>query len=181
MTGMSHPDKVALRARLLEARQARSAQDRASARSAIRSLVLARAAADGWRAVAAYEPMRTEPGSVELLDELVAADVRVLVPVLLPDRDLDWSPWGSDARLGVDAIAACDAVLAPALAVSRGGVRLGRGGGSYDRALARCGAGVTVIAVLFDGEVLESVPADAWDMPVHEVVTPRGFLVLQRH
>ena len=43
-------------------------------------------------------------------------------------------------RLGVDAIATADVVLVPGLAVAADGMRLGRGGGSYDRAL-RPGAG----------------------------------------
>jgi len=69
-------------------------------------------------------------------------------------------------------------VLAPALAVSREGVRLGRGGGSYDRALARCRPETTVIALLFDDEVLDFVPSDSWDVRVREAVTPSGFVRL---
>lgn len=165
-----------MRARLQAARRALTADEISAARAAVREHLLARAAADGWRVVAAYVPMRAEPGSPELLDELVARGVRVLVPLLLPDRDLDWAEWSSSVAVGSDAIGSCDAVLVPALAVSRTGVRLGRGGGSYDRALPRRRPGATAIALLYDGEMLDEVPAEPWDAPVDAAVTPSGFV-----
>jgi 5-formyltetrahydrofolate cyclo-ligase len=67
-------------------------------------------------------------------------------------------------------------VVVPALAVDRRGVRLGRGGGSYDRALTRA-AGLTV-ALLYDGETVEELPAEEHDVPVKAVVTPSGGLVM---
>src|SRR5262249_56527127 len=90
-----------------------------------RARVLARALGRSGtaRRLAAYRPLRTEPGSVELLDGMAARAV-VLVPLLQADRDLDWTPWPTGGPLGVDAIAGVDLVLAPALAVSRRGVRL---------------------------------------------------------
>ena len=124
--------------------------------------------------MAAYRPLRTEPGSLELLEELVTRGVRVLVPVTLPDRDLDWVALPGDVPLDVDAIATVDAVLVPALAVAADGTRLGRGGGSYDRALARVRPGTPIVALLYDGEVLAQVPRDEWDVAVSAYVTPTG-------
>ena len=60
-------------------------------------------------------------------------------------------------------------VLVPALAVDRAGNRLGRGGGSYDRALARVGPLIPVIALLYDDELLDQVPAEQ-----HDIAGPRG-------
>jgi len=129
--------------------------------------------------VAAYEPLATEPGSIELLAGLHRAGYRVIVPRTEPDKDLDWGVWTltRQARepLGRDAIGSAAVVLVPALGVDRRGNRLGRGGGSYDRALARVGFGVPVAALLFDGEILDEVPADAWDRPVTAIVTPNGW------
>ena len=170
--------KPALRERLIAARRARPAEEIEAARAAIREHVQERVAAEGWQRVAAYVPLRTEPGSLELLDGLTSAGVLVLVPLLLPDRDLDWTAWGSAESLGRDAIASCDAVFAPALAVSRTGVRLGRGGGSYDRALARRGPATVAIALVYADEVLDELPAEVWDERVDEAVTPSGFLRL---
>jgi 5-formyltetrahydrofolate cyclo-ligase len=165
--------KRELRARLLTARSGLSPEQIAVARAGVRSHVLSRFAVA--RRLAAFRPLRTEPGSTELLDALVAGGTSVLVPVLLDDRDLDWAPWPSGDPLGVDAIAGVDVLLVPALAVSTAGVRLGRGGGSYDRALARVPAGVQTVALVYDSEILTSVPADPWDVPVTAAITPSGW------
>ncbi len=173
--------KQALRARLLAARRARTPAEIETARNAVRTHVLreyerAARAERPWRRVAAYDPLRSEPGSRELLDALTARGVDVLVPVLLDDRDLDWTAWplGTDP-LGVDAVASADVVLAPALAVDVTGVRLGRGAGCYDRTLRRVRSGVPVAALLYDDEVVDALPTDPWDVPVSAVVTPSGW------
>ncbi|MGH3715760.1 MAG: 5-formyltetrahydrofolate cyclo-ligase [Micromonosporaceae bacterium] len=151
------------------------------------------AGAAGAGTVAAYLPFGTEPGAQaepSLPDALVAAGWRVLLPVLLPDLDLDWAVYEGalaparyglrepvGAQLGQAAISTVDAVIAPAVAVDRRGVRLGRGGGSYDRALARVPAGVPVIVPLYDGELVDAVPAEPHDVRVTAVVTPSRGLV----
>jgi 5-formyltetrahydrofolate cyclo-ligase len=129
------------------------------------------------RTVAAYSPLLTEPGGPNLLPALAAATAEVLIPVLLPDRDLDWERWpGPGAPLGVDAIARADLVVVPAVAIDGSGVRLGRGGGSYDRALARVSPDALVVALLFDGELVDRLPAEAHDRRVNAVITPMGGL-----
>ncbi|WP_328502774.1 5-formyltetrahydrofolate cyclo-ligase [Streptomyces sp. NBC_00457] len=146
--------------------------------------------------VAAYVSVGSEPGTLALLDALRARGVRVLLPALLPDNDLDWGAYcGADSlarvqhggrmalfeptgeRLGPDAVTGADVVLLPGLAVDARGMRLGRGGGSYDRVLARlerAGAHPVLVVLLYDSEVVERVPAEAHDRPVHAVVTPSG-------
>jgi 5-formyltetrahydrofolate cyclo-ligase len=180
-------DKTALRTIVAAARAARTEQQRDQDRAAIRTHVLA-----GCRAgrvqpgslIAAYEPLRTEPGSTELLAELAAEGYRLIVPVTLADRDLDWAPWdpgrGSGPRLGVDSVGAAALVLVPAFAVDPAGHRLGRGGGSYDRALARVPVGTPVAALLYREELVPDVPVESWDLPVTSVVTPDGWRDLGR-
>ncbi|GIF24354.1 5-formyltetrahydrofolate cyclo-ligase [Actinoplanes tereljensis] len=145
--------------------------------------------------IAAYVPVGTEPGGADL-PAVLAAYARVLLPVLLPDNDLDWvaytgpsslapGPRGlrepTGPRLGPDAITTAGLILVPGLAVDRRGMRLGRGGGSYDRALARIPAGRTlVIALLHDGELVDEVPAEPHDRPVDAVITPHGVVGLSR-
>ncbi|MEU6774163.1 5-formyltetrahydrofolate cyclo-ligase [Streptomyces sp. NPDC046759] len=148
------------------------------------------------RAVAAYVSVGSEPGTTALLDTLRVRGVRVLLPALLPDNDLDWGEYAgpdslarvrhggkmalfepSGARLGPDAVTAADVVLLPGLAVDARGMRLGRGGGSYDRVLARlerAGVHPRLVVLLYDSEVVAHVPAEAHDRPVHAVVTPSG-------
>lgn len=170
--------KTRLRGELLAARRALSPEQLGVARAdVVRVLMAGLLASD--RVVAGYEPLRTEPGSTALLSALAASGRDVLVPVTLPDRDLSWVRWHPDpavARpdLGPDALGRADLVVVPALAVARAdGARLGRGGGSYDRALRRV-RGRTV-ALLHRGELFETVPVDVHDLPVDAAVTPDGW------
>ncbi|TPQ16385.1 5-formyltetrahydrofolate cyclo-ligase [Streptomyces sporangiiformans] len=146
--------------------------------------------------VAAYVSVGSEPGTRALLDALHARGVRVLLPVLLTDNDLDWGAYEGEGSLapvqhrgkmallepvgeplGPDAVLSADAVLLPGLAVDARGMRLGRGGGSYDRVLARldgAGAHPALVVLLYDSEVVDRVPEEPHDRPVHAVVTPSG-------
>jgi 5-formyltetrahydrofolate cyclo-ligase len=175
-------DKTALRRMVAAARAARPEEQRLQDRAAIRAHVLA--GCRGGRVqpgslIAAYEPLRTEPGSTELLAALAEEGHRLIVPVTLPDRDLDWTCWPPAGdhrpRLGLDAVADAALVLVPAFAVDPAGHRLGRGGGSYDRALARLRPDTPVAALLYSDELLPEVPVDSWDLPVSSVVTPDGW------
>ncbi len=136
--------------------------------------------------------MGREPGTRDLIEALRARGIRVLLPVLLPDNDLDWAVHeGADRlvrarfgllepagpRLGPDAVLEADAVLLPGLAVDGRGMRLGRGGGSYDRVLARlarAGADPALVVLLYAHEVVARVPEEPHDHPVRAVVTPEG-------
>ncbi|MET8408946.1 5-formyltetrahydrofolate cyclo-ligase [Streptomyces sp. NPDC005195] len=146
--------------------------------------------------VAAYVSVGSEPGTLALLDALHARGVRVLLPVLMADNDLDWGAYAGEGsltrvrhggrmallepageRLGPESVQEADAVLLPGLAVDRRGLRLGRGGGSYDRVLARlerAGTDPVLVVLLYDTEVVEDVPREPHDRPVHAAVTPSG-------
>jgi 5-formyltetrahydrofolate cyclo-ligase len=126
------------------------------------------------RVVALYLSFATEPGTGPLIEWLADHRVRALAPTLLPDADLGWMdvPGGAPPRL--DAITDAEVILVPALAVDLRGHRLGRGGGSYDRALARVRPEQTVLAVVHDDEVLDAVPFEAHDQMVDGVLTPSG-------
>ncbi|WP_254897916.1 5-formyltetrahydrofolate cyclo-ligase [Kitasatospora sp. NA04385] len=183
-------DKAALRSRLLAERRALGGPERSAAAEALAGHAAALVPPGGT--VAAYVSVGAEPGTRPLLRALAGAGVRVLLPVLLPDNDLDWAPYEGDdrlspaarglleptaARLGPDAVLTADVVLLPGLAVDRRGVRLGRGGGSYDRVLARLargGAEPLLATLLYPHELCGAVPAEPHDLPVHAVVTPEG-------
>ncbi|WP_371258628.1 5-formyltetrahydrofolate cyclo-ligase [Streptomyces sp. CC53] len=186
------PDKAGLRSRLLAARTLLTSEDvgRAAGALADEALRLPELAAAGT--VAAYVSVGREPGTRDLIEALRARGVRVLLPVLLPDNDLDWAVHeGADRlvrarfgllepagpRLGPDAVLEADAVLLPGLAVDGRGMRLGRGGGSYDRVLARlarAGADPALVVLLYAHEVVARVPEEPHDHPVRAVVTPGG-------
>lgn len=191
-------EKAALRRELLAARRARSPRSRRRAARALSRSALALPELAGAATVAAYVSVGTEPGTRELLDALRAAGKRVLLPLLLPDDDLDWAVYEgpesltetghagkmallepSGRPLGPDAVTGAEAVLLPGLAVDARGMRLGRGGGSYDRVLERlerAGAHPALVVLLYDEEVVARVPEEPHDHPVRAVATPSGVV-----
>jgi 5,10-methenyltetrahydrofolate synthetase len=68
-------------------------------------------------------------------------------------------------------------VLVPALAVDRGGVRLGRGRGFYDRSLCGRDPQASLVAIVRDSELLDEIPAGPHDVPMTHALTPRGGLI----
>ena len=186
-------EKAALRARLLEARSRLSAEQRTAAGRAIRDALLDRPEIQMAGTVAAYYSVGSEPDTRGLVYALWKRGSYVLLPLLRPDGDLDWASYeGPDSLVpgprglrepsepprGVDTVARADAVLVPALAVDRAGNRLGRGGGSFDRALARVGPLIPLIALVYDGELLDRVPAERHDVPVRAAASPAGGITV---
>lgn len=191
MHGITH-DKADLRARLLARRRRMSADERAATARGLRDTLLTLPEAEMAGTVAVYVSTAEEPGTRSLLFALWKRGTYVLVPRVLADLDLDWACYEGPDSLrpgryglleptepprGPDAIHGADLVVVPALAVSAAGDRLGRGGGSYDRALARVDPGVLTIAPVFDAELVESVPAEPHDLPVTAAFTPSRGVV----
>lgn len=142
--------------------------------------------------VAAYVPAGSEPGSSAALDALINAKIEVLLPVVDPGppAPLRWARYqGPDSltqgRFGLleptgpalppSAVEQADLVLVPALAVDRRGVRLGRGAGYYDRTLTAVQTD-RLVAVVYDDELVDELPADQYDVRMGWALTPRaGF------
>jgi 5-formyltetrahydrofolate cyclo-ligase len=185
--------KAALRTRLLAARARLSAEQRAEAARAIRDTLLSRPEVQMAGTIAAYYSVGAEPDTRGLVYALWKRGSYVVLPVLRADGDLDWASYeGPDSLVpgprglrepgepprGVGAVARADAVLVPALAVDQAGNRLGRGGGSYDRALARVGPLIPLIALIYDDELVDHVPAEPHDVPVRAAVSPANGITV---
>jgi len=179
--------KAALRRRLTQARAAMPPSDRHESGRLIRDHILQLPEVAAAGTIAAYYSVGTEPDTRSLVFALWKRGSYVVLPVMLGDGDLDWASYeGPDSLApgprgllhptepvrGVGTVARADVVLVPALAADVSGNRLGRGGGSYDRALARVGPQVPVIALLYDDELLPSVPVMPHDQPVRAVARP---------
>jgi 5-formyltetrahydrofolate cyclo-ligase len=179
--------KSARRRRLVATRAEMSAARRDADGRLIRDHVLSLPQVAAAGTVAAYYSAGTEPSTRSLVYALWKRGSYVVLPILLPDGDLDWASYeGPDSLVagpkgllqpaepprGTGTVARADVVLVPALAVDRAGFRLGRGGGSYDRALARVGGQVPVIALLYDDELVDAVPVEEHDRPVRAVARP---------
>ena len=179
-----------LRASVLRRRAARDAAECRSAGDRI--AVHGVAAASGARVVAGYAAVGDEPPTRPLLEALVRAGVRVVVPAVDGER-LRWGElhdWSALVRseLGLlepadlsdeaaAAAAEAELLLLPALAVGRDGYRLGRGGGYYDRWLPGRPNG-RVIAVIYDDELIVEVPHEPHDRRVDAALTPSGLVEL---
>jgi 5-formyltetrahydrofolate cyclo-ligase len=180
-------DKGTLRRRQVAARTAMPDSIRNEGARLIRDHVLEMPQVTSAGTIAAYYSVGTEPDTHRLIFALWKRGSYVVLPVLLPDGDLDWASYEGPESLapgprgvlqpvepvrGTGTVARADVVLVPALAVDVRGRRLGRGGGSYDRALARVGPQVPTIALLYDSELLPSVPAEEHDQAVRAVARP---------
>jgi 5-formyltetrahydrofolate cyclo-ligase len=189
LKGTGTADKNVWRTSLLAARGALSAERRTAAARSMRDALLSRPEVEMAGTVAAYVSLGTEPDTHSLLFALWKRGAYVLLPRLLPDNDLDWATYeGPDSLApgryglleplaeprGVRAVTGADVVVVPAVAVDRTGVRLGRGGGSYDRALARVGPQILTVGLVYDTELVETLPAGPHDQRVRAVVTPSG-------
>lgn len=190
-------DKRSVRSRLLRLRAVRTAAERATAEhgACTAALTVPELSMTG-SVVCCYAAIRDEPPTGLLLDALRSGGVTVLLPVLLADGDLEWAAYEGDAsmqpglkgtrepsgpRLGVDAVSRAYAVLVPGVAVDSTGVRLGRGGGSYDRALARVPARTFTAVILYDNEILEALPHEPHDQRVSAAITPTRVVRFARH
>ena len=212
MAGARGADKTHLRC---SARRSRAARGDAELRTADRRLgeVLAGALPDllagppslgtDGPVLGAYVSLPGEPPTWSLRRVAREHGCEVLLPWLRTDLDLDWvqdaggraGPGASvdsalrppGARLGRAAVLRCRVLLVPALAVDTDGRRLGQGGGSYDRVLARVRAAPApaplVLAVVHAGELLDAavapLPHEPHDIGVDGALTPDGIVLLR--
>ena len=187
--------KAERRAAVLALRRAVPADVRRAESASLRDLLPD--AVRGAATVCAYWPVGSEPGSPELLDRLAELCDTVLIPVTVIGPAGEHTPlrWGEyqpgnlvEGTFGLrepagpshapETIAQADVVLVPALAVDRRGVRLGRGGGFYDRSLRLCRPDTRLVAVVRDDEVVDELPGEAHDVPMTHALTPAGLITL---
>ena len=152
--------------------------------------------------VAAYLAAGREPGTLPLLYGLRERGYDVVVPICQPDRRLLWCRWSPDAplvpglfpsvpepageRMPAAELPRLNLVLVPALAVDHTGVRMGKGGGYYDRFLSglrAAGNTAPAVGIVYDHEFAPagSWPADHFDQPMDAVLAPSGWKTLPRH
>lgn len=130
-----------------------------------------------------YMALPDEPSLTELLER--ATDKELFLPRVLDGETMAFYAYAPEQALersasfglleprldGVEVDPQrLDLLVIPALAYDRAGYRLGRGKGYYDRYLTRTAArrlGVTFGLLRFD-----SLPHDAWDLPVEDVLYP---------
>ncbi|OBI50728.1 5-formyltetrahydrofolate cyclo-ligase [Mycobacterium kyorinense] len=196
---MGTAGKAALRQQLLAARRAVADDVRADeARALSEHLIGLNSDLSSSSTVCAYVPVGAEPGSIDMLEVLLRRTGRVLLPVARTAGDdtplpLQWGEYRpgrlvagrfgllepAEPWLPAAALADATLVLVPALAVDRAGVRLGRGGGYYDRSLPHRDPQARVVAVIRDDELRDELPCEPHDVRMTHALTPQGgFLAL---
>ena len=159
----------------------------------------AEASSGGAATFAVYLGVAFEPPTIPLIQSLHEAGHQVLLPVCEPGRLLSWVYWTPSTafvrsayapidepegeRLESSVVANAAGIFMPATAVDRDGNRIGQGGGYYDRLLQgldAAGQRPATIAVVYDDDLLPSgsIPAEAFDRPVRQVLTPSGVVQL---
>jgi 5-formyltetrahydrofolate cyclo-ligase len=182
-------EKRALRSALREVRSSISPQERARATAAVTGHLQQLTTGLGVTSIAAYLSTPDEPSTREFLHWACDQGIRVLLPISREDGLLDWAPYdGKDEDedvfgmptpttevLGPIAINQVDLIIVPAATVDRTGMRMGWGRGYFDKTLGSMERCPPVYAVIFDSELVESVPSEVHDQRVDGVVTPGGI------
>ena len=144
-----------------------------------------------WKAagiLGLYLSLPDEPETRDLIQQAWAEQKRVALPKTdirhgltwweilpgpLPSLETLWEPLpGKYAAVGMESI---EGFCVPGRAFDARGTRLGRGGGHYDRALAQRSRRAWVMGLFFGIQEMESLPREAHDVPLPQVVTEHGW------
>lgn len=131
--------------------------------------------------VALFAAMKDEVPTDETLRRWLAMGKRVVVPRVEGDvmRFYDYSPermqtgaFGIEEPMGGEEYpASCiDLIIVPARAFTKGGARLGRGGGFYDKYMSLPGFRAYKIGIAFGCQMFDELPTDSHDIIVDEVI-----------
>ena len=182
--------KRALRAELRERRRIATSTERAFADSRLTQNLIDLTTDLGSQKMAAYLSLPDEPGTRDFIEWACTNGIKVLLPISRTDGLLDWAPYdGKDEQvdefgmptptsevLGPIAINGVDLIIVPAASVDRTGMRMGWGRGYFDKTLGSMENRPPVYAVIFDDELVDSVPSERHDQRVDGVVTPSGIV-----
>ena len=190
MTDDIRSEKRALRAELRERRRTRTSTERVSDDAALTEQLESLTESLGVNYLAAYLSTPNEPQTRDFLGWACRKGIRVILPVSRDDGLLDWAPY--DASDETEDVAGMPAptteilspmtindvglILVPAATVDRTGMRMGWGQGYFDKTLGSMEKCPPVYAVIFDDELVDSVPSEVHDKRVNGVVTPGGIV-----
>ena len=186
---VSH-QKRALRAELRERRRTRTSTERAKSTEQLTAQLESLAEKLDVNYLAAYLSTPNEPATRDFLAWACGRGIRVILPISRADGLLDWAPYDASDEtqdvagmpaptselLNPMAINDVGLIIIPAATVDRTGMRMGWGQGYFDKTLGSMEKSPPVYAVIFDDELVDSVPSEVHDKRVNGVVTPSGIV-----
>jgi 5-formyltetrahydrofolate cyclo-ligase len=185
--------KESLRRAALDARKAyvRTLSDAARARLEQKLAQNLTSLFAGVSVVAGYHPLGSEISPLPAMEEARAVGAIAAFPCFanpakpfrfLAGDPLEPGPFGIMQPAKRHPAVEPDLVLVPLIAVDGSGTRLGRGMGHYDRALVRLKKnGARLIGIGWPMQRLtETIPADAWDIPLDGFASPEGLELFRR-
>lgn len=144
--------------------------------------------------IAGYWPIQSEINPFPLMQMFEDRGYRLALPALVPLDEghtmvfrrfaigdaLEDGPFGIRQPVVAQAVVDPDMLLMPLLAFDARGVRLGYGGGYYDRALGdlRSRGPVAAVGVAFSAQQLAEVPFEAHDQRLKGIFTEQGIIDL---
>ena len=142
------------------------------------------------RSVAVYSPIQNEVETGDIQDHALLTGKRVFYPRCTADNDLELVEISSATELGLGRFGILEptgdrrlsrqgheqlVVFVPGVAFDVRGNRLGRGKGWYDRLIEKLGR-ATFVALAYDFQIVDAVPAEDWDQRVHYLITERRII-----
>ena len=135
--------------------------ERAQASGKICARVLALSQWQAAKRVMLFAPLRTEPDLRGLRDD--PGFVSKVVTVLPATANFIWLE-----NLGTEM---AEIILVPGLAFTSEGLRLGRGGGYFDRLLEGALRGAYKVGVCFASQMIAALPTETHDVRMDRVIT----------
>ncbi len=149
--------------------------------------------------IALYAPADGEIGTTPLEQLARSADKQIVLPVISLGNTLEFALWETNAPLRRNryhipepdaaarryAIDDIDIIFLPMVGWDRRGVRLGMGGGFYDRALQEVRAmqenGPLLVGLAHACQELNEIPEEPFDVVLDYIATDAGLITCQEH
>ena len=186
---MNSSNKVELRRTMKARRKELAADQKAAADAAICEKLKARSdiglmAFDFGSPLAVYLASPDEINIDPFIEYMLHMGVEVVAPRWngetyelakikgLDEKNLRRGPMGIREPVDADIVEPkkVDAWIIPGLAFTRGGKRLGYGGGWYDRFLASAPKGTVKIGVAYSFQIVDDLPSEPHDIPLTDIV-----------
>lgn len=143
--------------------------------------------------IAYYMSFRSEVETENMIRESLKLGKKVVLPVSRVkrkelqmvyvknfDKDLKPGTYGilepKNTKIKLDDLSQLDIVVLPGSVFDLSGYRLGYGGGYYDRFLQTLGSGTVIIGLAYEFQVVNEVPREPHDIPVHQIVTENRII-----